>query len=59
MIKHVGKVGDRKVAIVFRQIPGERAYVLGIVYPDTMRQDMHDSLMSAIESHQKDKPQLI
>ena len=23
MIKHIGKHGDRKVAIVFREIPGE------------------------------------
>ena len=49
MIKHVGKVGDRKVAIIFRQVPGDEHMCL-VLYPDTMRQDMHDSLMSAIES---------
>ena len=49
MIKHVGKIGDRKVAIVFRQVPGDEHMCL-VLYPDTMRQDMHDSLMAAIES---------
>jgi len=49
MIKHVGKIGDRKVAIIFRQVPGDEHMCL-VLYPDTMRQDMHDSLMAAIES---------
>jgi hypothetical protein len=49
MIKHVGKHGDRKVAIVFREVPGEPHMCL-VLYPETMRQDLHDSLMTAIES---------
>lgn len=49
MIKHVGKHGDRRVAIVFREIPGEEHMCL-VVYPDTMPVAMHDSIMKVIES---------
>lgn len=49
MIKHVGKQGDRKVAIVFREIPGEEHMAL-VVYPDVLPMHLHDGLMSAIES---------
>ena len=28
MIKHIGKHGDRKVAIVFREVPGEEHMTL-------------------------------
>lgn len=49
MIKHVGKHGDRKVAIIFREIPGEEHMCL-VVYPDTLPVAMHDSLMKVIES---------
>jgi hypothetical protein len=51
MIKHVGKHGDRKVAIVFREIPGEDHMCL-VIYPDTLQQNMHNTLMSAIESNE-------
>lgn len=49
MIKHVGKHGDRKVAIVFREIPGEEHMCL-VVYAETLPVAMHDALMRAIES---------
>ena len=49
MIKHVGRHGDRKVAIVFREIPGEEHMCL-VVYTETLPVAMHDSLMRAIES---------
>lgn len=48
-IKHVGKQGDRRVAIVFREVPGEDHMCL-VVYPDVMPSHMHDALMKAIES---------
>lgn len=51
MIKHVGKHGDRKVAIVFREIPQEEHMCL-LVYTETMPVAMHDSLMRVIESSQ-------
>ena len=49
MLKHVGKQGDRKVAIIFREVPGEDHMAL-VSYPDLMKVDMHDALMKAIES---------
>lgn len=48
MIKHVGKHGDRKVAIVFREIPGEEHMCL-VVYTDVLPVAMHDALMREIE----------
>jgi len=49
MIKHVGRHGDRKVAIVFREIPGEEHMCL-VVYTETLPVAMHDAIMRAIES---------
>jgi len=48
-IKHVGKQGDRRVAIVFREVPGEDHMCL-VVYPDILPTHMHDALMKAIET---------
>lgn len=49
MIKHVGKHGDRKVAIVFREVPGEEHMTL-VIYPETLPVAMHDRIMQVIES---------
>ena len=49
MIKHIGKHGDRKVAIVFREVPGEE-HMARVVYPDVLPVSMHDSIMKVIES---------
>ena len=49
MIKHIGKHGDRKVAIVFREVPGEDHMAL-VIYPDVMPVAMHDTIMKVIES---------
>jgi hypothetical protein len=49
MIKHVGKHSDRKVAIIFREVPGEEHMCL-VVYSETLPVAMHDALMRAIES---------
>lgn len=48
-IKHVGKHGDRKVAVIFREIPGESHMCL-VVYTETLGQNVHDPLMATIES---------
>lgn len=48
-LRHIGKVGDRKVAVIFRQIPGEEHMAL-VVYPQVLNRNIHDPLMSAIES---------
>lgn len=50
-IKHVGKQGDRKVAIVFREVPGEEHMCL-VVYPDIMPVHLHDALIKAIETQE-------
>lgn len=49
MLKHIGKISDRKVAIVFREVPGEEHMSL-IVYPDIMPAHIHDSVMKVLES---------
>ena len=49
MLKHVGRHGDRKVAIVFREIPGEDHMCL-VVYPDIMPTHIHDTIMRVLES---------
>jgi len=49
MIKHVGKHGDRKVAIIFREVPGEEHMCL-VVYTETLPIAMHDAMMRTIES---------
>lgn len=49
MLKHVGRHGDRKVAIVFREIPGEEHMCL-VIYPDVLPTHIHNTVMSVIES---------
>lgn len=49
MIKHIGKHGDRKVAIVFREVPGEEHMAL-VIYPEVLPVSMHDSIMRTLES---------
>ena len=49
MIKHIGKHGDRKVAIIFREVPGEEHMAL-VIYPEILPVSMHDSIMKVIES---------
>jgi hypothetical protein len=49
MIKHVGKHNDKNAVVVFREVPGEDHMAL-IIYPDTLPQSIHDSVMKCIES---------
>jgi len=49
MIKHVGRQGDKKVVVVFREVPEEEHMAL-VVYPDQLQQNLHDDLMNAIQS---------
>lgn len=49
MLKHVGRHGDRKVAIVFREIPGEDHMCL-VIYPDVLPTHIHNSVMRVLES---------
>lgn len=48
-LRHIGKVGDRKVAIVFREVPGETHMCL-IVHTELLNAHLHDSLMRCLES---------
>jgi len=48
-IKHIGKHSDRKVAIIFRMVPGEDHMCL-VTYPDTLPKQFHDAIMKVIES---------
>jgi hypothetical protein len=48
-LRHVGKIGDRKVAIVFREVPNESHMCL-VVFTDTLNRHIHDPMMKCIES---------
>lgn len=49
MLKHIGRHGDRKVAILFREVPGEDHMCL-VIYPETLPTHIHDSIMRTLES---------
>jgi hypothetical protein len=48
-LRHVGKHGDRKVAVIFREVPGEPHMCL-VTYPEVLNQHIHDPLIQCIES---------
>jgi hypothetical protein len=48
-LKHIGKHNDRKVAVVFRTIPGMDHMCLAI-YPEILPAHWHDSIMKVLES---------
>ena len=56
-LRHVGKHGDRKVALVWREVPGEPHMCL-VVYTELLNTHIHDPLVTCIESdigqHSKD-----
>lgn len=47
--RHVGRHGDRKVAVVFREVPGEPHMCL-VVYTELLNQHIHDPLIQCIDS---------
>lgn len=49
MIKHIGKHNDRKVAVVFKQIPDEEHMAL-VVYPGLLPAEWETAIMRVIES---------
>jgi hypothetical protein len=49
-LRHVGKIGDRKVAIIFREVPGEPHMAL-VTYTETLNRHIHDPMMACIESN--------
>ena len=49
-IKHVGKHSDKKVVVVFREVPGQEHMAL-VVYTDTLVSSIHDTLINVLESN--------
>src|SRR6056300_619869 len=49
MIKHLGKHSERKVAIMFREVPDEEHMCL-VVYPQNMNMQLSNDFMKALES---------
>lgn len=48
-IRHIGKHGDRNIAILYRQVPGEDHMCL-IIQPDVLPAHWHDAIMKVLES---------
>lgn len=48
-LKHIGKHNDRRVAVIFRTIPGMDHMCL-VIYPDTLPAHWHDNIMKVLES---------
>jgi hypothetical protein len=48
-LRHVGKIGDRKVALVFREVPNEPHMCL-VTYTETLNQHIHEAVINCIES---------
>ena len=47
--RHVGKHGDRKVAVIFREVPGEPHMCL-VTYTELINSHIHDALIKCIDS---------
>jgi hypothetical protein len=47
--KFIGKHGDRRVCVLFRQVPGEDHMCL-IIYPDTIHAHWQDAIQKVLES---------
>jgi len=48
-IKHVGRTGDRKVLVLYRQVPGEEHMCL-VIYPETIAAHWQDAIQKVVES---------
>ena len=48
-LKHIGRHGDRKVAVLFREVPSEGHMCL-VIYPDTLPAPWESSIMKVLES---------
>jgi hypothetical protein len=49
IIRHLGKIGDRKICVLFRKVPNEDHMCL-VIYPDVMPAHWHDSIMGVLQS---------
>jgi hypothetical protein len=50
MLKHVGRHGEQRVAVVFREVPNEEHMCL-VIYPGQLQSAYHNDLMKCIESN--------
>lgn len=50
MIKHVGRHDNRKVVLVFRQLPEPQSHMALVLYSDALPQNYHDDIMKVLES---------
>lgn len=48
-LKHIGRHGDRKVAMLFREVPQEEHMCL-VIYPDTLPAPWESAIMKVLES---------
>lgn len=48
-MKHIGRHGDRKIAVLFRQVPNEDHMCL-VIYPDTLPAPWEAAIMKVLES---------
>lgn len=48
-LKHIGKHGDRKIAVVFREVPNEPHMCL-VTYTELLNRNIHDPFIQCIES---------
>jgi len=48
-MKHVGKHGDRKVCVLYRQVPGDDHMCL-VIYPETLHAHWQDAVQKVLES---------
>ena len=48
-LRHIGKQGERKIAILYRQVPNEDHMCL-VIQPDVLPAHWHDSIMKVLES---------
>jgi hypothetical protein len=49
MLKHIGKHNDKRIVLIFRQIPGDEHMCL-VVYSDMLPSMIHDEVMKVLES---------
>jgi len=48
-MKHIGRQGDRKIAVLFREVPQEDHMCL-VIYPETLPAPWEDAIMKVLES---------
>ena len=48
-IKHVGKNGDRKVLVLYREVPGDTHMCL-VIYPEVLNASWQDTIQRVVES---------